>query len=31
VINSQIDKFHEFVCRMELAEVIDIETEIHNI
>ncbi len=30
-INSQIDKLYEFICRMELAEVIDMETEIHNI
>jgi len=31
VVNSQLDKFHEFVCRMELAEVIDMDTEIFNI
>lgn len=30
-INSQMDKLHEFICRLELAEVTDMETEIHNI
>ena len=30
-INSQMDKLYESVCRMELAEVMDMETEIHNI
>jgi uncharacterized protein YlxP (DUF503 family) len=30
-INSQMDKLYDTICRMELAEVMGMETEIHNI